>query len=64
MQTRACMDISSQYLQNILNEHLQIMHGYDDSIKLTWQHNVTVTELTDFTKFQKTANIKWHTLQA
>ena len=39
------------------------MHGINGGIKLTWQHNVTVTDLAKITESQKTANIKQHTLQ-
>ena len=31
------------------------MHGIDGSIKLTWQHNVTVTDLAKNTRSQKSA---------
>ena len=33
------MDQLQQYLQNILTEHLQNMHGSLCSIKFTWQQN-------------------------
>ena len=33
------MDQLQLYLQNILNEHLQNMHGSLCSIKFTWQQN-------------------------
>ena len=55
MQKRAGMDQLRQYLQNILTEHLQNMHGSLCSIKLTWQENnsrqgeITVSEIRNIT---------------
>ena len=49
------MDQLQQYLQNILTEHLHIMHGFTCIIKLTWQHNVADSDLAEITKSLKLA---------
>ena len=49
MQTRAGMDQLQQYLQNILTEHLQNMHGSPCSIKFTWQQNYSRQGLGEIT---------------
>ena len=46
----AGMDQLQQYLQNILTEHLQNMHGSLCSIKFTWQQNNSRQGLREITK--------------
>ena len=53
MKTRAGMDQLQQYLQNILTEHLQNMHGSLCSIKFTWQQNYSRQGLGEITKSLK-----------
>ena len=53
MQTREGMDQLQQYLQNILTEHLQNMHGSLCSIKFTWQQNYSRQGLRENTKSLK-----------
>ena len=47
------MDQLQLYLQNILTEHLQNMHGSLFSIKFTWQQNYSRQRLREITKFLK-----------
>ena len=52
------MDQLQQYLQNILTEHLQNMHGSLCSIKFTWQQNYSRQGLGGITKFLKPETLR------
>ena len=47
-----------QYLQNILTEHLQNMHGSLCSIKFTWQQNNSRQRLREITKSLKSETLR------
>ena len=57
------MDQLQQYLQNILTEHLQNMHGSLCSIKFTWQKNYSRQGLREIT-VPEIRNITGPTLHA
>ena len=52
------MDQLQQYLQNILTEHLQNMHGSLCSIKFTWQQNNSRQGLGEITKSLKSETLR------
>ena len=52
------MDQLQQYLQNILTEHLQNMHGSLCSIKFTWQNNNSRQGLGGITKSLKPETLR------
>ena len=52
------MDQLQKYLQNILTEHLQNMHGYLCSIKFTWQQNYSRQGLREFTESLKSETLR------
>ena len=52
------MDQLQQYIQNILTEHLQNMHGSLCSIKFTWQQNYSRQRLGEITKSLKSETLR------
>ena len=52
------MDQLQQYIQNILNEHLQNMHGSLCSIKFTWQQNNSRQRLGENAKSLKSETLR------
>ena len=52
------MDQLQQYLQNILTEYLQNMHGSLCSIKFTWQQNNSRQRLGEITKSLKSETLR------
>ena len=52
------MDQLQQYLQNILTEHLQNMHGSLCSIEFTWQQNNSRQRLGEITKSLKSETLR------
>ena len=52
------MDQLQQYLQNILHEHLQNMHGSLCSIKFTWQQNNSRQGLREITNSLKSETLR------
>ena len=56
------MDQLQLYLQNILTEHLQNMHGSLCNIKFTWQQNYSRQGLREITKSLKSETL-WDLLR-